>query len=108
MKVILHDAHTGLLRALRMLLATGGVANGLPTLTIEGLSVRPWASATFSGHTHEIELRLRGHTAEPLLEQLNALDPMIPGHALIDLTIAKVCRDGDSIRVVIEALTLED
>ena len=108
MKTILHDAHVGLLRSLRLLLTTGGVASGLPPLTIEGLSARPWASATFSGHTHSIELRLRGGSVEPLLAQLTTVDPMIPGHALIDLTIAEVARDHDGVRVVIEALTLED
>ncbi len=108
MKTMLHDAHVGLLRALRALLASGGVASGLPPLTIEGLSARPWASATFTGQTHCIELRVRGTTVEPLLTQLLAIDPMIPGHALIDLTIADVSRTADGVRVVIEALTLED
>lgn len=108
MKTMLHDAHVGLLRAMRLLLTTGGVASGLPPLTIEGLSARPWASATFSGHTHSIELRLRGSHVEPLLAQLTTIDPMIPGHALIDMAVVEVARDDDGVRVVIEALTLED
>ena len=108
MKTILHDAHVGLLRSLRGLLASGELASGLPPLTIEGLSATPWASATFTGQTHSIELRVRGTNVERLLAQLASIDPMIPGHALIDLTISEVARSADGVRVVIEALTLED
>ncbi len=108
MKTLLRDAHAGLLRALRTALTQGELARGLPMLTIESVSTRAWASATFTGQTHAIEFNLRSAVVEPLLDRLQGLDPAIPGHVLIDLAVAEIARTGDGARVVVEALTLED
>ena len=108
MKPLLRDAHGALLRGLRDALAGDEGDRDLPRLTIEGLQSRAWASATFSGNTHVVELRWRGGDVEPLLARLAELEVDMPGHAMIDLAVAEVARDGDATRVVIEALTLED
>jgi hypothetical protein len=63
--MMMRDAHAMLLRAVREILAedpllAAPLAEGLQPLVVEGLASEAWASATFSGQRHRLDLRLTG------------------------------------------------
>lgn len=55
---------------------------------------RPWASITFSGTRHELELRFEGieqvEAGERLIEQLAEHEFAIPGQLVADATVTRV------------------
>jgi len=75
MRPLTRDAHRPLIAALRKLIGSsdnlaaliGGGEGRPPTavspllLIVESLGCEPWASATFVGQTHWLEVRLEGH-----------------------------------------------
>ena len=117
--------HIRLLRAIRGLIALNPLlARWLdesegPNLVIEGFDSEPWASLTFSGRRHRLELRLQGirgdvmAAAEALRALLRQPDLALPGHFLAEIevaeSIAEIHRD-DHMRLAIqvEALTIEE
>jgi hypothetical protein len=117
------DGHGAMLRGLRRLMMADPVLAPLldrqmPSLTIEGLASETWASATFSGHRHRLDLRLRGTSAEldraraRLEARLPAADLDLRGHVLVDMTLTAaetLIEDGEQVcRLRFEALTVED
>lgn len=125
MRLMLRDGHGELLRGLRRLMDGDPVLAPLlsndrnsPSLTVEGLSSEAWASATFAGHRHQLDLCVRG--PEPLLAQartrlearLRDADVPMRGHVLVDMTLAAAetfVDDGETrCRLSFEALTVED
>lgn len=127
----LGGGHNALLRVLRGL-TSGGLEGkssfaGLldpddrktPTLVIEALDSVSWASATFLGQRHRLELRLDGgdggvaeSMAERLARRLLDIELGTVGHVLVDIShvgTELVDREGIvSARLTFEALTLED
>ena len=109
MKLALSAAAAGLLRAL---LARAGVSRDRILLT-EFRSIE-WNSLTFSGERHEIDFRVTGPDAQPVLDLvLGGLDEaefVVPGQIVADISVPKDPRrnpDG-SISVRIEALTIAE
>lgn len=109
MKPVAHDATSGLLRAVQ-------TSFPLP-VTLEEVSSRAWASATFVGARHEISLRLEGDQADEAAKDfvagLAATEFPLRGHIVADMHLAAEERgtapDGRPfVRLRIEALTVED
>jgi hypothetical protein len=125
MRYRLTDAHARLLRGLRAILAADAVLGPLLRheqgvwLVIEDFDSEPWASLTFAGTRHRMELRLRGnqarvHRAHRRLEALLAEpDVDLPGLFLVEMMLVageeEILRDGHvGLAIRIEALTIEE
>lgn len=125
MRVTINEAHGALLRGLRRLMLADPMlaplmsADGhLPRVTVQGLASEPWASATFTGHRHRLDLKLRGlageleRVRERLWRRLRDADIAMRGHVLIELSLAsaetRIEQDGEICCLTFEALTIED
>jgi len=125
MRLQLTDVHVRLLRGIRSLISSDpALALWLddgkgPRLVIEGFDSEPWASLTFSGTRHRLDVRLKGPAAEvgPASERLRALlsdpDLALPGHFLAEIevieSIAEIHQDGlMGFAIQVEALTIEE
>ncbi len=104
------DATTALLRALRERIGTG------TDLVVERVTSKAWASATFTGARHILDLRLAGTVAEAaadaLLANLDEAEFRLRGHILADIGLVTQHRyalDGAMVVALsLEALTVED
>jgi hypothetical protein len=125
MRVQLTDAHVRLLRGVRAAIsADGWLSQWLeggdgPSLVIEDFASEPWASLTFSGMRHRLDIRLAGLEAgvddahARLRELLREPELDLPGHFLAELQlvehVGEIHTDGHkSLAVRIEALTIEE
>jgi hypothetical protein len=95
-------AEAALRRALIALFAANDVTANIGT--IRSVS---WASATFSGMRHELQLRLSGLSGCALLAGIGEREFDLPGHILIDIAATEIGRDGADALVAVEALTVE-
>ncbi len=97
------DPTTALLRALRQ---------ALDRVNFERVHSREWASITFSGARHEVTLRLEGEGAEAAADGfaagLDAAEFRLRGHILADIAVVAREAAGDGVRLMVEALTVED
>ena len=79
---------------------------------VETLESRSWASITFSGERHRIVLRLAGENAgaaaDGFLDGLCEREFALDGHILADIGLVSEQRDGDWVRLTLEALTVEE
>lgn len=105
----LRDAHSGLLRAVRALIADdplltdwggdGGGSSAGPSLVVEDFDSEPWASLTFTGMRHSLSFRLEGpeeavlEVRRRLAERLEAPDLRMAGYFLADSELADVSRE---------------
>jgi hypothetical protein len=100
-------AADALKRALRVYFVKLGAA-----VAIESLVSRPWASVTFSGDLHRLALCLpgpgAGAAAELFLDGLAERDFALRGHILADIALAERCDEDGQVRLILEALTVED
>lgn len=101
------DATTALLRAIRARFGE------FDSFVLEEIVSRTWASATFLGARHVLQLRLRGPegiaAADRFLDGLEAAEFRLRGHILADIAlVARDRLDDSAIRLRIEALTVED
>lgn len=127
MRNLLTDAHMRLLRAMRSVIAADrwlepwieGDPQAGASLVIEDFSSEPWASLTFSGMRHCIDIRLRGQRmdVENAYARLRSLmlEPELdlPGHFLAEIelvhTIRETGTDGSlMLSLRYEALTIEE
>ena len=80
--------------------------------TIEQADSADWASATFAGATHRLDLVLHGENAERRADQVASTiadtEYELRGHIVADITLAARERCEDGIRLTIEALTIVD
>lgn len=68
-----------------------------------------WASATFTGARHELELTATASDAfEQWFADLPEADLPLSGHLVADLKIVAVSQAGDDLTVTLEVLTVED
>ncbi len=93
-------------------------ANGAePALVVEGFESEPWASLTFTGSKHVIELRLSGEreeirrVVERLRCELADMDLGLAGHFLADAGITETACSVDKsgrtcLGLRLEALTI--
>jgi hypothetical protein len=72
---------------------------------------RRWASITFSGERHLLDLRLTGEdavrAADRFLDGLSEREFDLRGHIVADIALVRDVRDGDDVRLTLEALTVE-
>jgi hypothetical protein len=125
MRARLSDPHGQLLALLRARVSPEpwinrpSGAGGPPALTLEAFDAEPWASLTFTGMRHALDMRLDG-LAQEVLSVLDSLalwadepDSDLSGHFLADVQIterAREVRDGGhmSLSLRLEALTIEE
>lgn len=76
---------------------------------------RRWASATFGGTRHSIELEFFGRpdvlAGESLIEQIGNVDLAVGGIVIADITVAKAVRTGAPVRhrhLVLDILALDE
>jgi hypothetical protein len=100
-------AGDALKRALRVHFVHLGAA-----VAIESLASRPWASITFSGERHRLVLCIPGPgaaaAADAFLDGLAERDFALSGHVLADIVLAERCDEDEQVRLILEALTVED
>ena len=94
------NAETALRRALSDLFACNVSAN------IGNIRSREWASVTFTGMRHELQLRLAGAGAEMLIAGIGEREFDLQGHILIDIAATEIERDGEDRLFAVEALTV--
>lgn len=79
--------------------------------TVERHECRDWASVTFSGARHRLVLRLEGEgaaaEADRFLDGLAEREFALEGHILADIALVADERDGQAVRLTLEALTIE-
>jgi hypothetical protein len=123
MRAGLSHVSAGLLRAIRAraggLPAGEGGEGGEPLLVIEDFGETPWASLTFSGLRHSVDIRLEGDRgavlalAQEMADWDDAACTGLAGHFLADLQTSetgRVERDGGrmSLSLRLDALTIEE
>lgn len=83
-------------------------------IVMEEIRSRSWVSATFTGVRHEFTFRAEGEPAEAeaelFLDGLEDAEFQLDGHILADISLVSRTVDpaGSSVRISLEALTLED
>ena len=106
MSAPLNDPTSALLRALR-----AAFPNSV-TFVLEQVRSRAWASITFSGARHQLAFRLEGEEAEAeagrFLGGLSAAEFDLRGHLVADISLVAEERRPGSVRIELEALTVED
>ncbi len=99
------DPATGLLRAIGARFAPG-------SFRLEDMTSRDWASVTFSGARHRLCFRGEGDAADGEADAfaigLGAAELDVRGHIVADVALSAYEPDGDGVRIIIEALTVED
>ena len=124
MRTMIGAAHRALLRNVRDILrrqpavASLDTGDGLPGLVVAGAEAEPWASATFSGRRHYLDLTLRGETARvdaaigALATCLPGAEFDLPGHLVADIAMTDartmVFEDYAVCEMRLEVLTIED
>jgi hypothetical protein len=119
MRTLMDDGHGLVLRTIRRLLVeAAGRDARVPALVVEEIASVDWASLTFVGRRHRLELRLEGDAAA-LDRACAALDALLPdiegsdGRHLLAQAGLVACEPAPAglgaaaQRCVIEALTLE-
>lgn len=114
MRTMISSAQGTLLRAIRRFLEEGTDAS-CPAMVVEATASEAWASATFSGQRHRLELSFAGgDTArvDRLVAELGRAELVVPGHIVADIALIEhEMRDGEPLpmhRLVFEALTVAD
>lgn len=108
-----------LVKAFARLAAVPDVTTPLfPMLVVEGVTSRPWSSATFDGERHRFELRLHGDAQsvgdalDRLLEQLPDAEFDLPGEIVAEARLASIRVDPDpgvaALALVIDVVTVID
>lgn len=121
MRMNFRDIHSGLLRAVRGLiaddpmLAEWGEGAERPGLVVEEFDSEPWASLTFTGLRHSLLFRLEGvedvvsGVRERLLRRMEEPDLRVAGHFLADSELTVVsceCLDAGRISLCLRLLVL--
>lgn len=114
MRTMISNAQGALLRAVRRFLESGMEGHG-PSMVVEATASEDWASATFNGQRHRLELSFAGGEAarvDRLVAELATAELVVPGHIVADIALVEhEMRDGDPLpmhRLVFEALTVAD
>jgi hypothetical protein len=125
MRAQVKGANAALMRALRARLdALADEAAGLAALqspldlVLEDFEEAPWASLTFCGARHWVDVRIEGRSQEMDMVQeglrrwQEQADTLLPGHFLAEMQLVETRRERMGERFVlgfrIEALTVEE
>ncbi|MFN3370319.1 MAG: hypothetical protein ACK4Z0_02190 [Sphingomonadaceae bacterium] len=113
MRCRLSPVQAALLRAVRALLEDlCGDAGEVPSIIVDRVESRPWASLTYVGERHELVLRLlRPLPANTDLELLlcelgERRSPRLPGSFVADVAIARIVEGAGEIVIILEVLTI--
>jgi hypothetical protein len=78
-------------------------------LSVTAASATPWASVTFTGARHRLNLvAARSSSLDNWLAGLAETEFRLRGHLVADLAIAAAIDAAESVEVTLEALTVED
>jgi hypothetical protein len=84
-------------------------ARGGPGTDVTRTTSQCWASITFEGARHQIELRLAGRAQADAFEQdLAESEFALRGHLLADIRVSSRRAEGESVVLEVEALTIEE
>jgi hypothetical protein len=125
MRAQVKGANAALLRALRARMdalvdgAAGLAAEAPPLgLVLEDFEEAPWASLTFRGARHWVDVRIEGRAQEMDMVEVGLrnwpeqADTLLPGHFLAEMQLVETRRERVGDRFVlgirIEALTVEE
>lgn len=114
MRPMISDAQGGILRAICDFFEKDQSARDYPSVVVEAASSESWASVTFTGHRHHLELSFEGGGVErvdSLMQMLTSAELVVPGHIVVDIAmIAHEIHDGHPPRhkLSLEALTVAD
>lgn len=93
---------------LRHVLAASARAAGADLAVVRSDATR-WASATFNGARHALELAgTASEATERWLADLPDAELAVKGHLVADLKIVAMTQAGHALSVTLEALTVED
>lgn len=95
------NAEAALRRALLTCFASDNVS-----ANIGNIRSHAWASITFSGMRHELNLQLAGSGVDALIAEIGEREFELPGHILIDIAAREVSRDREQRALLVEALTV--
>ena len=114
MRTVISSTQGALLRAIRRFLEEDR-RGFFPAMVVEETETQAWASATFNGQRHRLELRFTGGDARDVDRMVRALgmaELVVPGHIVADIALIEhEMRDGDPMpqhRLIFEALTVAD
>src|SRR3546814_17874548 len=88
MRPVISSVQGALLRAIRRFLEDER-QQSFPAMVVEATAREGWASATFSGHRHRLELSFTGGDAArvaALVRELATSELVMPGHHVADIT----------------------
>lgn len=89
-------------------LAEALAARGGEGVVVSASRSRSWASATFEGARHQLEVRLPADAVAAFEQGLREAEFSLRGHLLADIAIAgRKAVDGD-VLLEVEALTIEE
>ena len=113
MRGMISTAQGALLRAVERFLQRS--AGRMQSLVVEATSSHDWASATFTGQRHRLDIRFTGGDAahvDALVKTLAEAELAVPGHIVASVEMVEhEMHDGDPApahRLVLEALTIVD
>jgi hypothetical protein len=119
MRPVGNHVHAAILRAIVDEAGTDGADREKPILVIEEIRSTDWASATFVGARHEMEIRLDGEagavaaTISRLVSGLPERDIPICGHIVAEIAATPVNTTKQKVnisqaRVLVNVLTIVD
>lgn len=83
-------------------------ARGGAEARVTGVRSRPWASATFAGARHRLEIRLPAGQVPAFVEGLSEAEFGLRGHLVADIAVTGRRVGGDETVLEVEALTIEE
>ncbi len=112
MRTQCNHVHAAVLRAVAVIAGSDPVDRQKPVLIVEATCSEDWASVTFVGATHTIDVRLEG-TAEAvttacarLVAQIADHDIPVAGQIVADIAIALTSLETHSSNIVAQSLTV--
>ena len=116
MRPILTGGQGALLRSLERWLEAERTRRGLPVLVVENLESEAWASATFTGARHQLEVRIEGEhapsAAAAIAARLAEAELLVPGAIVADVALVRQATalgvDGPTCRLAFDLLTVDD
>ena len=112
MKTMGNHIHAAVLRALAAEAGLDVTDRQKPILVIEEIRIVDWASATFIGARHEIDVRLEGpqpgtdNAVERLVQGIAERDIVIAGHIVAEIGVSLVEQSKAIVNLSVQSLTV--
>ena len=112
MRTQCNHVHAAVLRALAVIAGSDSADRQKPAMIVEAVRSEDWASVTFVGATHVIELRLEGDAdvvaaaCARLIAQIADHDIPVAGQIVADIAIALSSRATHPDNIVAQSLTV--